>query len=240
MILLAGKQVNLSLLEEMVDTLPNPGHCKCPKKSTYLYSNSINSNLYGISNPLELTGLTVFDLMKRMGEQKLTKQYVHNVDFLDKKTAGLKKTCIDRSNYIMTYDGILRFQDMYKIPIMKTSGKVIAIFTYSIKRTQEIDLLVLFSMYVKRYQNKKLATLKMLEHTSLSAYFLQQPTYSELYTLFSASYHGEDRRYLGSILGISFKTVQKHMESLKEKLHYDVSFRELLHYLRMPKKEMEQ
>lgn len=228
---IVNRSNSISALEDQIYSLQYPAHIKCSKSFSYLLSNPANSCLFGEPNPEILKGLTAHDLIAK---DSLSNEYVDDVAMLDRKIVSGESLVVD-TRYIKVHSGVLRYQDMFKTPLRNDHGKIYGILTYSIERTMEVNLLELYSIYSNYFKSRKVAAINMMGYLGLTKFFRETATYCEIYILLSMVYTGGERKRIADLVGLSVKTVQNHIDSLKKKLNKHVNLEMLIYKIRQPR-----
>lgn len=218
--------------ESLIYFFPKSANLKCAKTFKYLISNNINSDFWGLTEN-QIQGLTIEDLAIVEEHRVLRHDHLCKIENLDHLVLASKEARILPGCDVLTRSGLIMRHDIIKVPIIGKNNNVISIFSFVNDRTCTVNLLELLDLYISEYANKKVAVSYMLKHLDWSRFFIHEPSHSELRVLLSIFYHGEDRGYVALRLNKSFKTVQKHIDGLKDKLRPHENFKKMVSSLRL-------
>ena len=218
--------------ESLIYLFPLGGNLKCAKSFKYLMSNRLNSEFWGMEES-QILGLTFEDLSAIEGHKVLGYEHRQSLQLLDQAVIDSKKTQVLSAFDVITRSGLIARHDVIKVPIIDKNNHVASILSLNYDLTKTINLLELLELYTGKYGSKKIAVSYILKHLDLVGFFAQEPSHSEMRVLLSIFYHGDDRCYVASRLNKSFKTIQKHVDSLKDKLHPAKNFKGMISSLRL-------
>lgn len=226
------KSIASDYCESLIYFFPMSANLKCAKTFKYLISNNINSDFWGLTES-QIQGLTIEELAIIEQHRVLRRNHLCNIENLDSLVLASKSTQVLPECDVLTRSGLIMRHDIIKVPVIGKNNNVISIFSFTNERTDTVNLHELLDLYTSEYVNKKVAVSHMLKHLDWSRFFIHEPSYSELRVLLSIFYHGEDRGYVALRLNKSFKTIQKHIDGLKDKLRPHESFKKMVSTLRL-------
>ena len=173
------KSVSISgiSLDELVVSLPMPAHVKDYPSGKYILTNKENLKVYHFTNIAEMLGRNIHDLDEFM-KPRWGEGFADSIDLLDETVAKTGNPFFSENRIFVAIDGILRIQNMTKIPVYSydRSKKVIAIFTQSHDKTENIDLLTLFNTYIQFYKRQGIISEYFCKFLKIESFFRFLPT----------------------------------------------------------------
>ena len=220
--------VSGDFLSSLIDIFPYPAHVKDILPGKYIFSNQKNAEIYGM-NSEDVIGMTVNDLNTLM-QKNWDCKYPKTVEQLDYSVKENKEPVIDKERVILTKNGIIRLQNMTKVPVISLNHKVTAVFTFSEDLTGKADLFYVFSLY-RKYYSRNRACLQFLNYLKLTDTFIKMPSVAEIYVLL-AMREDNAQKGIAERINIKPKTVEDHVRHLREKLVSAITLESLLVTLR--------
>jgi Bacterial regulatory proteins, luxR family len=127
-------------------------------------------------------------------------------------------------------EGFIRIYKRISTPIL--SKKVIAICTFSLELTQQANLFYLLQQYMHYYDKKAQAIEKFSHYLHLDHYFTYLPNCGELKVLLAMEQGAYRYKTIAESLHLSDKTVNAHIDAMKDKLKANITLPIVLNMLR--------
>jgi hypothetical protein len=207
-----------NFLNSLVEASPNPCHIKDANSGEYIFSNTLNAEIYGLSNGAQLIGKTVNEIHSLMSSI-WDRTYPSDVSELDLKAITKDRYVQDNHRVLLTYNYYLRIQDMIKIPVHGRHGTTVAILTYSICQNHHFSIEQIYHIHLKNL-DKNQSIISMLRYMKVMDYFLSLPTHKEL-ILFITMRKTSNYKLLARKLDLSVKTIETHICNLRHKIKYN-------------------
>lgn len=215
---------------DIASTMPEPVHIKDVPNGRCIFTNENNLKAYGLTKTSQMIGKTICDLDVFM-QQRWGKGFASQIDVLDKKVCATGETLIDRDRIFVSVDGVVRIQDMTKIPLYDKKRKVVAIFTFSHDKTKDVHLLSLLKIYGKVYASKVEISKYFCKYLNIDFLFTVLPTVAEItFLLYAKDYRLTSE--VAQMMNRSVKTCETHVSHINNKLS-EGDVREVINYLRV-------
>lgn len=175
------------------------------KKGEYVDTNDAHIKYFGLGSEDEILGLADDKLLW----SKCATQYIKNDREVINKQEG--RIYLEKSDFHKSEDTFLSL----KSPLYALSGKVIGIFGMSILLTKDMDAEIIFENIAGIIDpfNLRSKQYKQLINGDANSNNLPKRQF-ECLTLLTKGYTSKE---IGRELNISFRTVEYHLETLKEK-----------------------
>ena len=217
--IIASNPLNFNLLasslEVFIASASDAMHIKDADQGRYLLSNDFELSVYGFKKHSELLGLTLQDLDKFMNPY-WGKAFVFEMESLDLRVKTQRETVVDAQRTFLDRRGLLRIQNIKKIPLLKVSGEVSSILTMSANLTQKYDDFELFGLYKQFYAKKHQAIFYFMKYFNLHQFFVEILTEKELLCLLHMK---RDHTLQGISKGmfLALKILKKYINNIENK-----------------------
>jgi hypothetical protein len=195
-------------------SFPTPASFKEADTGRYIVNNVENANQFGVSNPNDLIGLTIYDLTSfvpaKFGAQHA--DWVAKLDFdvREKLTVGRKL------HSFLSPNGDIQYQETIKFPVLGNRRNVLGIVSYSQTRTESLPNAKLYCLY-QEYYGRKEAVMRTLTSLGVSSSFHIPPTDTQ-FRVFLAKAERYANKDIARLLGMSPRTVECHLDALRNKV----------------------
>lgn len=203
-----------NLVFELIATLKDIAHFKDAQTKQYISCNAYTLECFGVKDKQQVIGQTTQDIDNIMLPYWGT-GYANQVDYFD-DLVKTKRQTVNHNEITTTGNGLLRLQNLIKIPVIGTNKTVTGIFTFTQNLTHTLDRHKLYQLYKERYR-KNMAITHFLKHLGLDKYFIAVPTDAELRVLLSAIVQ-DNYKSIANNLTCSTKTVDMHLSNLRYKI----------------------
>ena len=219
MSLISEFRLEQSILIAYINTMPQPAHLKDVETGKYLFANQHQLRIYGMNHVDELVGLTIHDIYNLMGE-RWNKRLVDNVTELEQQAKTLKKPCAISNVAFLGADGLLRCQDIIKLPLLHVNNQRSVFLTTVVETHNNLSSLIIFEYYLMFYTMKNQACLHMMKHLAIDKSFSHLLSVNEIRCLLHMR---DDRAYkmVAKKLNICVKTVETHVANIVAKSKYN-------------------
>jgi len=203
-----------SKLIGMIESFPSPASFKEADTGKYIANSTVNARQYGVSNPRDLTGLTIHDIQSFIqpifGAQHA--DWVVKLDFhvREKKIVGSRK------HPFLTLSGEMQYQETLKYPVLGSRQNILGIVTYSQDRTDSLSPGNLYQLY-RDFYNPQDAIKRVLACLNIEASFFILPTETQ-FRVFLAKAERYPNKHIAKFLGMSPRTVECHLDALRNKV----------------------
>lgn len=229
-------------LPYFVEKASGPAHIKDMQTGKYCFGNYPYLKTLKLQSIHDLLGLTIRDVL--IGNAIYKQQ--STVAITTWKNDALKRTHqiehqlqtsyrpIDNPNTVwIGADGLIQIHNTVKIPIpSRDNKKIIAIFTSSEDKTDQLNFFKVFQLYQRYYPGNQ-AIQQMLRHLKIDGYFdpLDLPTVQEMRLLFAL---GQDVRHkcVARLLNLTPGTVEVYISKLRRKIVTPSNLHHILIHLR--------
>lgn len=216
-------------IEDLILSMSESAHIKDFATGKFIFSNEHNLKPYGFTKTEQIIGKTVHDLDSFM-RPRWGKDFAKKISDLDNFVGKTGKTSSNKNGIFVSVDGILRVQDMTKIPVYNRSNNVVAIFTRVYDKTDTVDLLSLLGLYGKFYDSKNDIVKYFCKYLKIDILFFQLPTLSELlFLLYAKNYKSIPE--IAENMHKCVKTCEMHVSHINNKLK-EGSVKNVLNFLR--------
>jgi hypothetical protein len=206
--------ISENLIFELINAFKDIAHFKDAKTKQYINCNTYTLKSFGLQDINQVIGHTTQDINDIMfpywGES-----YAEQVDNFD-NLVKTKMQTINHNEVTITSDGLIRLQNLIKIPVTGSKKTVSGIFTFTQNLTHTLDRNELYQLYKRRYR-KNNAISYFLRHLGLDKYFIALPTDAELRILLAAIIQ-DNYKSIANYLNCSPKTVDMHLSNLRYKI----------------------
>jgi DNA-binding CsgD family transcriptional regulator len=224
-----SQEVFLSSLKNVVRGLPGSAHIKSIDGFKYLISNQGTINLFGFKSENDLFGKDDYQIachMKHRWPNKLADE-IRNYDLTilkhKKNLIGIKETpYLDAQGKVVVHY-------LNKMPVFFNDENPFAVLTIAFDISALKDISFLKNTYRRLYADPKQAHLKFLEHIQFAKGLSQDTVSSREFDCLELLAQGKSAKEIGLILNISSRTVETHIDNLKDKLGF-LSKKQLLDY----------
>lgn len=207
----------LSLIAKLGEYLPGVIHIKEAKYFTYLHGNKKFMEGYQLKEHGDYINKNIFDMAEVMGDH-WPKGKAEEIDYFERDAVNNSRVSNTEESYI-GLNGQAVINALSKIPIYDEYQEPHYILTIAIDQSNLIDRQKLKNLYKNLYANKKEGFKKFLYHIGLGRFSITEREFDCL-LLFS---HGKTYKEIGRYLSISPRTVETHIEHIKEKCNFNSS-----------------
>ncbi|MDD3265829.1 MAG: hypothetical protein PHC75_01445 [Burkholderiales bacterium] len=222
--IMINEPINASIVEMMIHNLPMHTILKDAKSGKCLDINTSHLAVYGLDNPSDLIGYTVWDVNNFMN--KLWLDNAKQVEEFDAEVLYTKKPLIKPMRVWLNASGKVWLNAsgkvwahyMSKIPVTNSKNEVIAILGSSQDLTATLSLYELYQHYCNFYQHKNTAIQMFLKHINIYHQFHTLPTHAEIMVLITKRSLLTNKN-VALKLNITEGTVENHINKINDKLY---------------------
>ena len=213
-----NQKVFLASLKNLVRSLPGSAHIKSLDGFKYIASNQGTIDLFGLGSESALIGLDDYKIariMKQRWPDRLAdeiRNYDLNILESQKALTGIKETPY------LNAAGKLIVHHLNKMPVLSRDGSPFGILTIAFDMCALKDIAFIRNTYKMIYLDSKQAHVKFLEHIQVGGKPNQNSISSREFDCLELLAQGNSAKEIGLLLNISFRTVEMHIERLKNKL----------------------
>lgn len=217
-------------LLDYVSAFPTPAHLKDPQTKRYLYTNEANLKIYGLTQPQQLIGLSIYDLDNFM-QPCWGNDFARQIDLLDQQVVQQVTMVSAPRRILLDKYGLIHIQNMTKVPIINEHNIVSAILTTVFDVTNTLDRLTIFEYYQQHYQMRREANEYFMRHVRICYLFSDILTTKEIECLL---YMVENNAYkfVANRMGVSVKTIEAHNKRITNKIKQGTTISDILESLR--------
>src|SRR6185312_8641882 len=143
------------------------------REGKYLIGNSVFAEVFGLDTHACLAGRRIQDLSSNQVPLDCQRQYQEWIVKLDASTRTFH-TPVCKTLIGYRHEGALRVVDIYKLPLLGLQGKTLAILSFGLDKTSQVNLNTLFNYYQKFYPVKQ-AVSQFLQALRIADCFLESP-----------------------------------------------------------------
>ena len=210
-------------ISNFIETSSDTVHLKDAETGKYINGNLRMLEIVGLNKNEEIISLTVDDIMAESGPLKGNFGHI-SMDWRQRQTQKFKKLdyqvkvsnrCIELQHIFFTHKGHIIVESTRRFPVTDLNRKrVIATFSISKDITLQHSLFGLLKLY-QDYYSESQAIKRLLNFLAIDAYFLAQPTYTEIKILFAMRQNAH-RKYVANFLHLSADTVASHIYHIRK------------------------
>lgn len=201
-------------------------HIKETKTFCYLTGNQAFMDGYGLKSSHDFIDKTIFDMAIKMGN-RWPRDMAERITHVESEIAKTKIPLIAEEEQYIGSDGLLVVNSLNKIPLFYENEEHGYILTVALNQRQLISKNSLRQLYNKFYGKKdavkyfllQLGLTRFVENSVLGRRNITDRELDCLVLLAS----GKSMKETGNRLSISFRTVEKHMEHIKQKCCFDAT-----------------
>ncbi len=197
----------------LIKSFPVSASFKDAATGKYIVNNGLNSQQFGIKNPQDLMGLTIHDV--KFCQTEWGARYASMVEKLDLH-ARTNKILAAGKHQFLDDSGEVQLEEMTKFPVLGSRRNILGIVTYRHDITSTLPPSKLYQLY-RNFYDAKNAIKRVLVCLEVDKYFVTLPTDAQFRVFLSKSERFTNKE-IAKFLGISDRTVECHLASLRNKI----------------------
>lgn len=206
--------ISASLVETLIHNLSGHTLLKDVKSNKYLDANADHLSIYGLNNPADIRGQTIWDLDCIMNAK--WGKNAREMQLIDNQVAQTGIAITKQKRLWLNAEGFVWVHYMNKFPIIGRNNNITAILSFGEDLTNSLSLKELYGHYCQLYGNHKSAIIKFLEHIKVRSLFNEYPTHAEILVLI-AKVTLYTNKLIATELNIKLSTVETHINHLNQK-----------------------
>lgn len=212
----APQLINLSFVETIINNFNGSAHLKDLSTGEYVFSNQTNAINLGLLKVNDLLGLTVWDINHHMKDN--WGDLAGKIQQFDQNILKESVDVVNDNQISLLPNGFVAVHNMKKFPVPNHCNKVKWVLTLSEQITQNVELIKLYALYIKLYNNnKRLATSNFITFLNANHLFHELPTEAEMKVLLLRQrYHST--KEIAQQMSVAPKTISSHIANLRSKL----------------------
>jgi len=202
-----------STLINVIENFPVPASFKEADTGKYIVNNFANSRQFGIQNPKDLIGLTIHDV--KFCQVGWGTHYANMIAALDFHAREKKAAVLGKHQFIDD-NGEVQYEEMTKFPVLGSQQNILGIVTYRYDRTEMLSHSKLYQLYRDFYTAHE-SIKRVLACLNIEASFFILPTETQ-FRVFLAKAERYPNKHIAKFLGMSPRTVECHLDALRNKV----------------------
>lgn len=215
------------ILQQIIQIFPGKAFFKVPSNFHYQIVNQKTLDLYGIKNGFDIIGRTDSELSKTIMKNRWPNGFERETFELDFTTLNNNKPLFGlKEKPYLNAEGRVVEHTITKIPLYDSCREPLGVLTLATDFDYLQDMWGLREIYKNLYSNKSIARDKFLKHIGLDKFLCQSLKNSRIKSLtereidiFILCGTGRTAKEGAKLLGISNRTYEKYIESMKDKLN---------------------